>query len=111
MRRRTRSSLPLVAGLAASVATGAALAADVSDAEVLAMMRRHCVMCHAKAPAHPAFAELPKEVALETIEQLKAFAAKVFEQTVQNRGMAMCNQTRMSEEERAALGRWIAALK
>ncbi len=68
-------------------------------------------MCHAKTPTPPAFAAPPKDVALETIGEVKASAEKVFEQTVRNRGMPMGNQTGMTEDERDALSRWIGAAR
>jgi uncharacterized membrane protein len=95
--------------LAAAVAL--AHAGDVSDADVLAISHKHCVPCHAREPQHPAFDKPPRDIVLETIEDLKRHAAKVREQTVETRVMPLGNQTDMTEAEREALGRWIAALK
>ena len=94
-----------------SVAPFSAFAADVSDAEAMAIMRKHCVACHAKAPTHPSFDAPPKNVALETIDELKAWAVKVIEQVVLDRNMPVGNETEMTEEERAALARWAEGLK
>jgi uncharacterized membrane protein len=82
----------------------------VSDAEALAIVHRHCVMCHAVKPMHEAFQEAPKNVTLETVADLKKFAALIYVQTVQNKAMPLGNQTSMTEAERAALGRWLKAL-
>ena len=84
-------------------------AADVSDAEVLAITQKHCVMCHARNPTHEAFAKPPRNVVLETIDDLAKFAPKVLEQAVEDRTMPLGNQTDMTDEEREALGSWIAA--
>ncbi|MGA2568399.1 MAG: c-type cytochrome [Pseudolabrys sp.] len=82
----------------------------VSDAEALAIAHKHCVTCHAAKPAHPAFQEAPNNVTLETIPDLKKYAQRIYMQTVQNRAMPLGNQTGMTEDERAALGRWLKAL-
>jgi uncharacterized membrane protein len=91
----------------APVAGGAA----VADAEVLAIMAKHCTMCHAHKPTHESFKEAPKNVALESIDALKKYAPLILSQTVQNKAMPLGNQTAMTDDERAKLGAWIAALK
>jgi uncharacterized membrane protein len=82
----------------------------VTDAEALAIARKHCVMCHAVKPTHEAFREAPMNVTLETIGDLKKYAQRIYVQTVQNKAMPLGNQTGMTEVERAALGRWVRAL-
>ena len=94
------------AGLGAPV-----LAAEVTDAEALAIVRRHCVACHAHKPSHPSFDAPPKNVALETVDELKAWAGKILEQVVLDRNMPVGSDSGMSEEERQALGRWVEGLK
>jgi uncharacterized membrane protein len=82
-------------------------AGAVDDAEVLALMQKHCVMCHAAKPTHESFQEAPKNIALETIADIKRHAAMIFAQTIQTKAMPLGNQTGMSDEERATLGRWL----
>ena len=96
--------------LAAAIAVPDAVAANASDAEVsdadaLAITRHHCVMCHARKPTHPSFDAPPKNVVLETIDQLQAWSLKMLEQVVQDRNMPIGND--MTEDERAMLARWI----
>ena len=86
-----------------------ATAQDVSDAEALAIMQKHCVVCHAAKPTHPAFEQPPTNIALETLAQLRQYARPVYEQTVQNRAMPLGNPAGMTDAERAALGRWVKA--
>jgi uncharacterized membrane protein len=90
---------------------GTAAAGAVSDGEALAISQKHCVACHARAPVHPAFKEPPKNMPLETVPELRRFAQQIYLQTVQNRAMPLGNQSGMTEEERAALGRWVNGLK
>jgi len=91
--------------LAVSAPFSPALA--VEDAEVLALMRKHCVMCHAIRPTHESFQEAPKNIALETIDDIKKHAATISAQTVQTKAMPLGNQTGMTDEERATLAQWL----
>src|SRR5207244_9087946 len=106
-----RSARLFGVAIAAVMANGPVRAGDVTDAEVLAIAQKHCVPCHARNPTHGAFDKPPRNVLLETVEELRMQAAKVLEQVVENRNMPLGNQTEMTEEERDALARWIAALK
>ena len=81
--------------------------AGISDAEALAIVQKHCVMCHAVKPAHESFQEAPKNTTLETIAELRKHAAAVYAQTVQTKTMPLGNQTAMTDEERSALGDWL----
>src|SRR6185295_12274950 len=99
------------APLAAALFVMASPAAAVSDAEVMETMRKHCVMCHAVKPTHPSFDAPPKNVSLETIDEVKAWAVKVVEQVVRDRAMPVGNETEMTEAEREALVLWLEALK
>ncbi len=91
--------------LAAATASAASDAADVSDADALALTQKHCVICHARKPAHASFDAPPKNVVLETIDELRAWAPKMQEQVVQDRNMPVGSE--MTDEERAMLARWI----
>lgn len=91
--------------LAVSAPLSHALAID--DAEALALMRKHCVMCHAVKPTHESFQEAPKDIALETIADIKKHAATIYAQTVQTRAMPLGNQTDMTDVERGRLGQWL----
>jgi uncharacterized membrane protein len=81
--------------------------AGISDAEALTIVRRHCVMCHAVAPAHESLREAPKNITLETIAEVRNHAAAVYTQMVRTKAMPLGNQTAMTDDERAALGRWL----
>jgi uncharacterized membrane protein len=58
-------------------------------------------------PTHAAFQEARNNVMLETIADFKKYAQVIYAQTVQNKAMPLGNQTGISEDERAALGRWM----
>ena len=96
--------------LIAGTAVPALAQEKVSDAEALAIVRKHCIACHAEKPTHILpFERPPKNVALESLAQLKQHAASVYQQTV-SRAMPLGNAAAKTEAERAALGRWIKAL-
>ena len=86
----------------------ATAAAAVSDAEALAIARAHCVMCHAARPTHDSFAEAPKGVMLETVDELRRYAALIDAQAVNSEMMPLGNETGMTAQERAKLGAWLA---
>jgi uncharacterized membrane protein len=92
-------------------ATRSTTGGAVTDAEAQAIVGKHCLMCHAHNPSHPAFKEPPKNVALESISEMRRFAQQIYMQTVQNRAMPLGNQTGMTEDERDALGRWVSGRK
>jgi uncharacterized membrane protein len=91
--------------LAVSAPFSHALAVD--DAAVLALVQKHCVMCHASKPTHESFQEAPKNITLETVPDIRKHAATISAQTVQTKAMPLGNQTGMTDEERATLGEWL----
>ena len=101
-----------IAALAVCVSATSSAAGNgaITDTEALAIAHKHCIACHAVKPAHPAFDKAPNGVTLETIVDLKKYASRIYAQTVQNKAMPLGNQTHMSDDERAALGRWLKAL-
>ena len=78
-----------------------------TDAEILALMRTHCVACHAAEPTHPAFAKAPAGVLLETVPQIVANAARIRTQVVDTRAMPLGNETGMTDEERDRIAAWV----
>jgi uncharacterized membrane protein len=87
-----------------------ACAGSVTDIEALGIVRKHCVMCHTAKPTHESFQEAPKNITLETAADLKKYAAVIFAQTIQIKAMPLGNQTEMTDDERAILGRWLKEL-
>ena len=93
----------------ASRDSGAAQAPPVSDIEVLGIVDTHCASCHARQPVHPAFGIAPKNVVLETVDDLRRYASLIDLHTVRTRTMPLGNETGMTDAERARLGAWLAA--
>jgi uncharacterized membrane protein len=103
------AAIALIAAIYATAPAprAATAGAAVNDAQAQAIVGKHCLACHAHNPSHPAFKEPPKNVALETLPEMRRFAQQIYMQTVQNRAMPLGNQTGMTEDERDALGRWV----
>ena len=80
---------------------------EVSDVEVMAIVDKHCLSCHAASPTHESFDTPPKDIVLETVDDLHRHAELVDKFTVQTRTMPLGNETEMTDEERAQLGAWI----
>ena len=89
--------------------SGGGWARAVSDIEVLGITDAHCASCHAQTPTHPAFKTAPKNVVLETTDDLRRYADLVDLHTVRTRTMPLGNLTGMTDSERARLGAWLAA--
>src|SRR5262249_15191986 len=97
----------LIVAVMAATAAFAQAQAPPTDAEILALMKVHCVACHAAEPTHEAFAKAPAGVLLETIPQIAANAARIMTQVVVNRAMPLGNETGMTDEERDRIAAWI----
>ena len=70
--------------------------------EVMAIVDKHCVSCHAASPSHESFDTPPKDMVLETIDDLHRHAELVDKFTVQIRTMPLGNETEMTDEERVS---------
>jgi uncharacterized membrane protein len=81
-------------------------ASPMTDAEAVALAAKHCVVCHAEMPAHPAFGKPPKGIRLETVDELRRYSKDIVKQVVVERAMPLGNETDMTDEERDRLGAW-----
>lgn len=102
--------LRAMAMLLSIAAASPAIAGVDSDTDVMMLVHKHCVMCHAVKPTHESFLEAPKNVVLESIPEVKKHAASIHMQTVKTHAMPLGNQTGMTEDERARLGQWLKEL-
>ena len=74
----------------------------------MGLIETHCVSCHAAYPTDKTFSVPPKNVRLETIEDVRRFADLIKAQTVSSYAMPLGNMTEMTESERELLGAWLA---
>ncbi len=81
--------------------------AAVEFRQVQLIVSKHCVMCHMAAPSHEFFDEAPGGILLDRPELITQYAPSIFEQVVTSDIMPLGNETGMTPEERALLGKWI----
>ena len=107
-----RAGWLLGVAIAAFAAVASAHAASpMTDNEAVALAAKHCIVCHADMPTHPAFDKPPKGIRLETIEELRRYAKQIVEQAVVGRMMPLGDETDMTDEERDRLGAWAEGRK
>jgi uncharacterized membrane protein len=87
-----------------AVAGGSAAFADV-----LRVVEKRCRPCHSAAPSDHTFPAAPVGIVLDTPEQIQRMAPRIAVRAVEQRSMPFMNKTRMTDDERALLARWVAA--
>lgn len=77
--------------------------------QVQLIIAQRCTPCHATEPYQPGYpiTAPPKGMLLETPDQIKKQAQQIYDQSVKTRTMPFGNLTRMTQEERDILGRWV----
>jgi uncharacterized membrane protein len=90
-------------------AVGPAGAETVGFASIAPIVQERCAVCHAQKPTFAGFEQPPGGVMLDTPERIRAAAPRIHQQTIATQAMPIGNLTRMTPEERALLGRWLAA--
>ena len=78
-----------------------------SEGEVLAIIGKHCAMCHAPRPSHEGFDAPPKGVVLLTVDDVIRNKEQVLAQAVNGNAMPLGNETEMTDQERAELGAFL----
>lgn len=81
----------------------------VTFAEARRVIDRRCAACHSAAPSDVTFGIAPAGVRFDTPEQIAALALRIRERAVVTRTMPPANKTRITDDERALLGRWVVA--
>ncbi len=79
----------------------------VTDSEALAIVGKHCIMCHAARPSHDGFDAPPKGVILTSIPDILLHKDQIMAQAVNSDTMPLGNETGMTEEERQKLGAFL----
>jgi uncharacterized membrane protein len=83
--------------------------AGTSFADVRVVIARRCAPCHSSNSTEPGFPSAPLGVALDTPEQIRTQAQRIYDVTVATPLMPLGNLTGMTREEREILGSWIRA--
>ena len=79
---------------------------QVSEAEVLAIVGKHCAGCHAAQPTMLGFTAPPGGILLETLDQVRQSGNQT-KVAVSTNYMPLANMTGMTDEERAQLLNWL----
>lgn len=102
--------LGLVAWMAVPRAVSSA-AGGGNWASVRGIIAHRCASCHSARPTQAGIATAPKGIMLDSEAQARAAATLIVQQSITTRAMPPGNLTAMSEQERAALGAWAAAVR
>lgn len=103
-----KSAGPADAGAGASAGGGAVAAPPTGYADIAPILTKHCVGCHSKHPANPAFAAPPVGLVLDSYEHASVAASRIRSVAVDAETMPLGNATNMSRAERDRLGAWIS---
>ncbi len=77
--------------------------------EVQDIIGGRCSMCHAREPGYDGIHRAPKNVLLETTQDITAHAREIFLQAGASTAMPPANVSFMEEAERASVVRWYRA--
>lgn len=97
----------LRAGSLALPAEDAVVTGPASFSEVRHIIDRRCAACHSQEPSDLSFGAAPAGVMFDTPQQIAEHSSRIYERAVLTRTMPPENKTRITDAERALLGRWI----
>ena len=97
---------PAQSQFAAASASTATTTANTEFARMQHIVAQRCTTCHASTPTQPGFVAPPKDVLLDSPDQILLHVAAM-QQQLSTRAMPVANLTAMTEEERAELLAWI----
>jgi uncharacterized membrane protein len=79
----------------------------VTFADARHVIDRRCGACHSTHPSDLTYGGAPVGVMFDTPEQIIARAARIKVRAVETRTMPPANKTKITDDERAVIGRWI----
>jgi uncharacterized membrane protein len=79
---------------------------EVGIIEAWAIVQRRCMTCHAESPGNSGFTSAPLGIRLDTIDELRRNAERVYLVTVVNMTMPLGNLTQMTDAERYTIANW-----
>lgn len=77
----------------------------VSEQQALNVIQQRCASCHSQSPSQAGFAQAPKGILLESLDQVNTQKVTIA-QVVANRYMPLGNITKMTDEERLLIQSW-----
>lgn len=82
-------------------------AGQVSFTVVRGIVELRCGSCHSRKPTEPGLAVPPNAISFDTVEDIALRAPAIKSTSLLARTMPPGNSTRMTNEERALIGRWV----
>lgn len=79
----------------------------ITFAQVEPIFKERCQSCHSSHPTDDVNTVAPAGVMFETLEQCQKMKDKILNRAVQTRTMPQGNKTKITDEERELIGRWI----
>lgn len=101
------ASIVILGLLSAPRGTAAPEGAAVPFTVVRGIIDLRCVSCHSRKPTEPGLAAAPNALSFDSVEDVALRAPAIKATSVLARTMPPGNNTRMTNEERALLGRWV----
>ncbi len=81
--------------------------APVPFAQARQIVAARCQPCHSQHPTYPGIGAPPNGIAFDTPQEIKDLAPQIEQLAVASTAMPLGNATKMTQEERDTLGRWI----
>ncbi len=88
-------------------AMAAAAGSPVTDIQALGIVGKHCSACHSATPSDDIFKAAPGGVMFDNLDQIKAMKDRILARAVHTHDMPFMNKTKITDEERQMLGRWL----
>ncbi len=101
-----KADAAVAAGTTVAATTAAATAPAADMAHIQEIIGQRCATCHSAQPTQPGFATAPAGVMLQTADQIRQHADKIYQQAVQLKAMPLANLTHITDDERALIGTW-----
>lgn len=80
---------------------------DIKFIQAREVITKRCLACHSSKPTDDMFKAAPAGVMFDTPEQIKLKAEKIKLMAVTTKAMPLANKTKITEEERMLLSKWI----
>ena len=79
----------------------------VTFAQAKEVITNRCMQCHSIKPTDDVFKTAPVGVQFDTPERIKALSQRIKFRAVTSKTMPLANKTKITDEERVLLGKWI----
>ncbi|HEX5058079.1 MAG TPA: urate hydroxylase PuuD [Kofleriaceae bacterium] len=89
------------------VHTGPKVTGPVPFARAQEIIVQRCMRCHSSHPTDEIYKVAPNNIMFDTPDQIRLMKDRIYERAVNQRTMPLVNKTKITDMERAELGKWI----